>query len=223
LANTSCEAFRRRGLDRDAGFLRLPDSPATGTVHVGEQLVLAARQIGLKIPDDPAGDAEVGDTLRRQPAIDHLVVQAAELTKGEPFEPRERVGARDVGVQVEAHIGGGPAAERAAEDRHAAAAEQDAAEEPRGLAVLLDLGDHDLAAGDLLHELQPAPTLHHHAVGVAVEELPVDLVERDPMKFEHAPPRACDKAPDEGGSLGKGPLRPMPEVATDTRWRLVIR
>ena len=195
------EAFRLAMLDRDAGLLRLADSPATRAVHVGEELVLAARQIGPVIVHDPGGEPEVGALLRREMTIGDLVVQAAELAKGELLEPHQRLDARHVGVQVEAHVGSVPAAERAAEDPHAAAPEQDAAEVACRLTVLLELGDHDLAAADRPHELEPAPPLHQQAIAEAVENLPVDLLERQSMEAEHA-----HLAPGGGVGTGRGPI-----------------
>jgi hypothetical protein len=210
------KTFRRGMLDRDAGLLGLADRAAAGAVHIGEQLVLAARQIGLVVLHHPEGEAEVRALLRRDIPVGDLVVQAAELAKGELLEPPQRLDARDVGVEIEPHVGGVPAAERAAEDRHAAAAKQDAAEEACGLAILLDLGDHDLAAGVGAHVLQPAPALHQQAIAEAVQDLPVYLPERQPVEAEHAHLELDEGSPGRARSDRRVAETAMPGVPSDT-------
>jgi hypothetical protein len=76
------------------------------------------------------GKAARGGVLGREVPVHDLEMQAAEVAKGEALQARQGLETRDLRREIEPHVRGRPAAERAAEERDAQAAEQDAAEEP---------------------------------------------------------------------------------------------
>ena len=176
------KSFRPAFLDGHARF----DAPSDGTparaLHAREDLILALGEIGHVAVDHPMGIAESLPLLDRHVAIADFEMYAAKLAKGKMLEGGERLGAGHVRVEVEAHIGRGPAAKRAGQDLEPGAPELNAGEIAERFIAPPELGDDNLALDEAHQKIEPGAALAKEAVIEAVEDVEIDILGRDPLE-----------------------------------------
>jgi hypothetical protein len=142
-------------------------------------------------------------------------MQAAQVVESEPFERLERLGSRHLRRQVEAHVGGRPAAEGAAKNRDAAATKENAAEEADRPPALIQPRHHDVTVGERGDELEPMRSLGKRPILERVQSLPVDLLESESVEGRQGiHPRALRSNPRRAApSVSASPNR-FAETAT---------
>jgi hypothetical protein len=100
------KAFRTGNLGPEPVLLGLADVPTAAPRHSAQQLVLAQREVG-DVGRPVAGlEAQSLRFLLTEPVIADLQLQAAELPEREVAKGAERIVARHIGCQIEAHGGG---------------------------------------------------------------------------------------------------------------------